>query len=43
MGDPTSIVPFESVAVKVSLTNEEVSVAILDHKVCRLRKMKLLQ
>ncbi|WMV49316.1 hypothetical protein MTR67_042701 [Solanum verrucosum] len=37
MGDPTSIVPLESMAVKDSLTYEEVPVEILDCQVQRLR------
>ena len=37
VGDPTSIVPLESVAVKDSLTYEEVPVEILDRQVPRLR------
>ncbi|WMV32525.1 hypothetical protein MTR67_025910 [Solanum verrucosum] len=41
MGDPTSIVPLESVAVKDSLTYEEVPVEILDHQVRRLRNKEV--
>ncbi|WMV58781.1 hypothetical protein MTR67_052166, partial [Solanum verrucosum] len=37
VGDPASIVPLESVAVKDSLTYEEVPVEILDRQVWRLR------
>ena len=37
MSDPTSIVPLESMAVKDSLTDEEVPVEILDRRVRRLR------
>ncbi|WMV19458.1 hypothetical protein MTR67_012843 [Solanum verrucosum] len=37
VGDPTYIVPLESVVVKDSLTYEDVPVEILDHQVRRLR------
>jgi len=37
VGDPASIVPLESVAVKDSLTYEEEPVEILDRQVRRLR------
>ncbi|XP_049406114.1 uncharacterized protein LOC125869704 [Solanum stenotomum] len=36
VGDPASIVPLESVAVKDSLTYKEVPVEILEHQVRRL-------
>ncbi|WMV41778.1 hypothetical protein MTR67_035163 [Solanum verrucosum] len=41
VGDPTSIVPLESVAVKDSLTYEEVPVEILDRQVRRLRNKEV--
>ncbi|WMV49860.1 hypothetical protein MTR67_043245, partial [Solanum verrucosum] len=41
VGDPTSIVPLESVALKYSLTYEEVPVEILDRQVHRLRNKKV--
>ncbi|WMV24039.1 hypothetical protein MTR67_017424 [Solanum verrucosum] len=41
MGDPTSIVPLESVDVKDSLTYEEVLVEILDRQVRRLRNKEV--
>ncbi len=41
MGDPTSIVPLESVFVKDSLTYEEVPVEILDHQIRRLRNKEV--
>ena len=41
VGDPASIVPLESVAVKDSLTYEEVPVAILDRQVRRLRNKEV--
>ena len=41
MGDPASIVPLESVAVKHSLTYEDVPVEILDHQVRRLRNKEV--
>jgi len=37
VGDPASIVPLESVAVKDRLTYEEVLVQILDREIRRLR------
>ena len=37
VGDPTSLVPLESVSLKDSLSYEEVPVEILEHKVRRLR------
>ena len=37
VGDPASIVPLETVAVKDSLSNEDVPVDILDRQVGRLR------
>jgi len=40
-GDPASILPLESVAVKDSLTYEEVPVEILDHQVRRLRNKEV--
>ena len=41
MGDPSSIVPLESVEVKDSLTYKEVPVEILDCKVPTLRNNKV--
>ena len=41
VGDPTSVVPFESVAVKDNLTYEEVPVEILDRQVRRLRNKEV--
>ncbi|WMV49507.1 hypothetical protein MTR67_042892 [Solanum verrucosum] len=41
VGDPTSIVPLESVVVKDSLTYEKVPVEILDRQVRRLRNKKV--
>ncbi|WMV18454.1 hypothetical protein MTR67_011839 [Solanum verrucosum] len=41
VGDPASIVPLENVAVKDSLTYEEVLVKILDHQVQRLRNKEV--
>ncbi|KAH0655692.1 hypothetical protein KY285_030574 [Solanum tuberosum] len=41
VGDPTSIVPLESVAVKDSINYEEVPVEILDHQVRRLRNKEV--
>ena len=41
MGDPTSIVPLESVVVKDSLTYKEEPVEILDRQVHRLRNKKV--
>ncbi|WMV19461.1 hypothetical protein MTR67_012846 [Solanum verrucosum] len=40
VGDPTSIVPLESVALKDSLTYEDVLVEILDLQVQRLNKQR---
>ena len=37
MGDPSLIVPTESIGVKKSLIYEEISVQILDRQVCKLR------
>ena len=41
MGDPTSIVPLESVAVKDSLSYEDVPIEILDRHVRRLRNKEV--
>ena len=41
VGDPTSIVPLESVVVKDSLTYEDVPVEILDPLVQRLRNKEV--
>ncbi|WMV46668.1 hypothetical protein MTR67_040053 [Solanum verrucosum] len=41
VGDPTSIIPLESVVVKDSLTYEEVTVEILDRQVRRLRNKEV--
>ncbi|WMV51105.1 hypothetical protein MTR67_044490 [Solanum verrucosum] len=41
VGDPTSIVPLESVAVKDSLSYEDVQVEILDRQVRRLRNKEV--
>ena len=41
VGDPASIVPLESVAVKDSLTYEDVPVEILDRQVRRLRNKEV--
>ncbi|WMV59113.1 hypothetical protein MTR67_052498 [Solanum verrucosum] len=41
VGDPTSIVPLESVVVKDSLTYEEVPVELLDRQVRRLRNKEV--
>ncbi|WMV20230.1 hypothetical protein MTR67_013615 [Solanum verrucosum] len=41
VGDPASIVPLESVAVKDSLSYEDVSVEILDRQVRRLRNKEV--
>ena len=41
MGDPTSIVPLESVAVKYSLSYEDVPLEILDREFRRLRKKEI--
>ena len=41
VGDPTSIVPLESLAVKDSLSYEDVPVEILDHQVRRLRNKEV--
>ena len=41
MGDPASIVPLESVAVKDSLSYEDVPVEILDCQVRRLRNKEV--
>ncbi|WMV37679.1 hypothetical protein MTR67_031064 [Solanum verrucosum] len=37
VGDPTSIIPLESLSIKDSLSDEEVSVVILDWKIWKLR------
>ena len=42
VGDPTSIVPLESLAVKDSLSYEDVPVEILDHQVKRLRNKEVV-
>ncbi|WMV09924.1 hypothetical protein MTR67_003309 [Solanum verrucosum] len=41
VGDPTSIVPIERVAVNDSLTYEEVPVEIPDRQVCRLKNKEV--
>ena len=41
VGDPTSAVPLESVAVKDSLSYEDVPVEILDRQVRRLRNKEV--
>lgn len=41
VGDPASIVPLESVAVKDNITYEEISVEILDLQVCRFRNKEV--
>ena len=41
VGDPASIVPLESVAVKDSLSYEDVPVEIIDHPVRRLRNKEV--
>ena len=41
VSDSASIVPLESVAVKVSLSNEDVLVEILDRQVRRLRNKEV--
>ncbi|WMV46439.1 hypothetical protein MTR67_039824 [Solanum verrucosum] len=41
MGDPTSVVPLESMAVKDSLSYEDVPVEILDRQVRRLRSKEI--
>ncbi|WMV57887.1 hypothetical protein MTR67_051272, partial [Solanum verrucosum] len=41
VGDPASIVPLASVAVKDSLTYEDVPVEILDHQVHKLRNKEV--
>ncbi|WMV09944.1 hypothetical protein MTR67_003329 [Solanum verrucosum] len=41
VGDPASIVPLESVAVKDSLSYKDVPVEILDHQVRRLRNKEV--
>ena len=41
MGDPPTVVPFESVAVKDSLSYVDVRVKILDRHVRRLRKKEV--
>ncbi|WMV57780.1 hypothetical protein MTR67_051165 [Solanum verrucosum] len=41
VGDPTSIVPLESLAVKDSLTYEEVPVEILNRQIRRLRNKEV--
>ena len=41
MGDPASIVPLESEAVKDSLSSEDEPVEILDRQVRRLRNKKV--
>ncbi|WMV58432.1 hypothetical protein MTR67_051817 [Solanum verrucosum] len=41
VGDPTSIVPLESVAMKDSLTYEDVSDDILDRQVRRFRNKEV--
>ncbi|WMV41610.1 hypothetical protein MTR67_034995, partial [Solanum verrucosum] len=42
VGDPVSIVPLESLAVKDCLTYEEILVKILDRQVRRLRKKEVI-
>ena len=41
VGDPALIVPLESVAVKDSLSNEDVPVEIIDRQVKRLRNKEV--
>ncbi|WMV50627.1 hypothetical protein MTR67_044012 [Solanum verrucosum] len=41
LGDPTSIVPLETVAIKDSLSDEDVPVEILDRQVRRLRNKEV--
>ena len=41
VGDPTSIVPLESLVVKYSLSYEDVPVEILDRQVRRLRNKEV--
>ena len=41
VGDPASIVPLESVAVKDSLSYEDVPIQILDRQVRRLRNKEV--
>ncbi|WMV46528.1 hypothetical protein MTR67_039913 [Solanum verrucosum] len=41
VGDPTSVVPLESVVVKDSFTYEDMLVEILDHHVRRLRNKEV--
>ena len=41
MGDPASIMPLESVAVKDSLSYEDVPIEILDRQVRRLRNKEV--
>ena len=41
VGDPASKVPLESVAVKYSLSYEDVPVEILDHQVIRFRNKEV--
>ena len=41
VGDPASVVPLESVAVKDSLSYEDVPVEILDRRVRRLRNKEV--
>lgn len=41
VGDPTSIVQVQSECEQYSHINEEVSVEILDHQVCRLRNKEV--
>lgn len=42
IGDPTLVVPLESVGVKESLSYEAISIEILDCQVHKLRNKKLL-
>jgi len=42
VGDPTSIVPLESMVVKDSLTYEDVPVEILDRQIRRLRNKEVV-
>ena len=41
VGEPSSVVPLESVAVKDSLSYEDLPVEILDHQVRRLRNKEI--
>ena len=41
MGDPASVVPLECVAVKDSISYEDVPVEILDRRVIRLRNKEV--